>query len=233
MQETGNNPNITTEISIQVSLSGYSFKVYEDGVNTLSSSWCNAGSIFTTPQLQKHYDRVNISVFTPKFTLVPEQFFRPEEARGLLEDVCILDEHDIVSYEPMPDFGAYLVYSLTIGENISKALSVTVLRTDGDSSTPLPEVYYMLESFWNIPDYNKIMVSYKDGHLYLIIGQGKSLLLCNAYEAVDFTTALYFIFLAMKKLQLNPEVSSICFRTMLDSDEEAVLYRYFKSVEYI
>ena len=43
----------------------------------------------------------------------------------------------------------------------------------------------------------------------------------------------YNIFLAMKKLQLNPEVSTICFRTPLDEEEEMSLYRYFKNVEQI
>ena len=60
-----------------------------------------------------------------------------------------------------------------------------------------------------------------------------SLLLCNAYKAPDFTTAEYFIFMAMKKLQLNPEMSSIVFRTPLEPDQEMSLYRYFRSVELV
>ena len=70
-----------------------------------------------------------------------------------------------------------------------------------------------------------------DGYLYLVIAQGKSLLLCNSYQAPDFTSAEYFIFLALKKLQLNPEVTTICFRTPLTEEQEMSLYRYFKSVE--
>ena len=72
-----------------------------------------------------------------------------------------------------------------------------------------------------------------DGWLYLVIAQGRTLLLCNAYAAPDFTTAEYFIFLAMKKLQLNPEMSTVYFRTPLAEDDEMSLYRYFKSVEQI
>ena len=72
-----------------------------------------------------------------------------------------------------------------------------------------------------------------DGYLYLVIAQGRTLLLCNAFEAQDFTTAEYFIFLAMKKLQLNPEMSSIYFRTQLAEEDEMSLYRYFRNVEQI
>ena len=37
----------------------------------------------------------------------------------------------------------------------------------------------------------------------------------------------------MKKLQLNPEVSTITFRTPLTEDQEMSLYRYFRNVEQI
>ena len=91
----------------------------------------------------------------------------------------------------------------------------------------------MLSGLGGLQDYNKILASYADGYLYLVIAQGKSLLLCNSFAAPDFTTAEYFIFLAMKKLQLNPEVSTITFRTSLNEEQEMSLYRYFKNVEQI
>ena len=97
----------------------------------------------------------------------------------------------------------------------------------------LPELYHMLMALEQIQDYNKILASYKDGYLYLVIAQGRTLLLCNAFQAQDFTTAEYFIFHAMKKLQLNVEMSTIHFRTSLTEDEEISLYRYFKNVEQL
>ena len=66
--------------------------------------------------------------------------------------------------------------------------------------------------------------------MHLVIAQGKSLCLANVFAAPDFTTAEYFIFLSMKRLQLNPEVSTVCFRTPLDPEAEMSLYRYFKGV---
>ena len=220
-------------ISIQVSLSGYSFKLYQNGEVIMSSPWLPAGDVFVTPEFQRRYDAVELSVFTPKCTLVPSQFFCPEKAREILADVCVLEQDDAVSSVAIPEFGAVLVFSTLTGENISRTLSATVLQTDGTGVKALPEFYFMLDSFSGIPEYNKIEAAYRDGYLYLLIGQGKSLLLCNSFEATDFTTALYFIFLAMKKLQLNPEVSSIYFRTPLSPDQEDTLYRYFKSVDYL
>ncbi|MGN0188194.1 MAG: DUF3822 family protein, partial [Candidatus Cryptobacteroides sp.] len=72
-----------------------------------------------------------------------------------------------------------------------------------------------------------------DGRLYLVVAQGRNLLFCNSFEAVDFTTAEYFLFLVLNRLQLNPEVSTVYFRSPLEASHEESLCRYFKSVGYI
>ena len=219
-------------ISIQVSLSGYSFAVDDEG-RSFVSGWLGSDRIFTTPEFQRRYDEVNISLFTPKCALVPSHFFSPESARASLSEVVRLRDTDAVEYKEIPGLGAVLVYSNSIDESLSRVISQTVLTTEGKQVPVYPEMYYLLCSLDKCSDYNKIIVSYRDGYLYLVIAQGKSLLLCNVYEAVDFTTAEYFIFLALKKLQLNPEVSTITFRTPLLPEQEMSLYRYFKSVETI
>lgn len=222
-----------SRISIQVSLSGYSFKIYEQEELTDSSLWQPSGTIFTTKEFQRRYDEVEISIFAPKCTLVPSQFFTQSEARFILAGVCPLDEGDVIHFVPVPQFASVLIYSTATGETLSRAIANTVLQSDGNQGKMLPEMYYLLESFSGLEEYNKIVASYCDGYLYLAVGQGKSLLLCNTYEAPDFTTAEYFIFMVMKKLQLNPELSTITFRTPLSQEEQMSLYRYFKSVEVI
>ena len=219
-------------ISIQVGLSGYSFKL-ETADSQHASPWMSAERVFTTSEFQSRYDQVEVSIFTPKCALVPKQFFSPEIARDMLHDVACVNESDPVSSVEVPEYSAVMVYSNSIGETLSKVISETVRMVDGEKATPLPELYYILKSLASIKEYNKILASYADGYLYLAIAQGKTLLLCNSYQAQDFTTAEYFIFLAMKKLQLNPEVSTICFRTPLSEGDELSLYRYFKSVDRI
>ena len=219
-------------ISIQVGLSGYSFKIETEGL-VHSSGWMSSEHIFTTPEFQKRYDEVAVSVFTPKCALIPEHFHCPEASRALLSEVVNVAEGDPVDFIPVPQHAAVLVYSTSIGETLSKVVSETVLKIDGNKAKPLPELYYMLEDVSRLEDYNKILASYMDGHLYLVIAQGRSLMLCNSFQAPDFTTAEYFIFLAMKKLQLNPEMSTICFRTPLQQEQEMSLYRYFRNVEQL
>ena len=223
---------IYDRISIQVGLSGYSFKIESERENTVSG-WMPAESIFTVPQMQRRYADVVLSVFTPLCTLVPENFHRPESSREILADVVALPESALVEYVEIPEYNAVMVYSASIGGTLHKVVSESVLRTDGSKPRQLPELYHMVKALSGLSEYNRIVASYMDGVLYLVIAQGKTLLLCNTFEAQDFTTAEYFIFLAMKKLQLNPEVSTISFRTHLDEQQQMSLYRYFKNIDII
>ena len=219
-------------ISIQVGLSGYSFKVQADG-KTAYSGWKGADTVFTTPELQKRYASVEVSVFTPYCTLVPENFHRQDLSREILSEVIRLPDGAMVESVPVPEHAAVMVYSNNVGGTLHKVISESVMTIAGEKSSPLPELYYMLNDLSRISDYNRILASYMDGVLYLVISQGRTLLLCNSYEAPDFTTAEYFIFMAMKKLQLNVEMSSIYFRTPLSEEQEMSLYRYFMNVEHL
>lgn len=156
------------------------------------------------------------SLLTPKFTLVPSQFFDPASARDVLAEVVTLEESETVRYIEVGQYNAVLIYSDISGK-----------------SDLFPEMYFILRDLPGCSEYNKVLCTWLDGYLYMAIAQGKSLLLSNAFRAQDFTTAEYFIFLAMKSLQLNPEVTTISWRTPLGPDEEMSLYGYFKSVEMI
>ena len=158
-----------------------------------------------------------MSRHTPKAALVPSAFFDAASAREILSRTVLLDKDDKIEYISLPEFSAELVYSLSMDIE--------------PSEESIPELYNVLKAVSGVAEHNKIMASYGDGVLSLAIAQGNDLLLANVFEAADFTTAEFFIFMAVRKLQLNPEVSTIHFLTPLSSDEEMSLYRYFRSVE--
>ncbi len=217
-------------ISIQVCLNGYSFKVSE-GTSQMESGWRGADTVFTAPELQHRYPRVDVSLLTPKVALIPSSFFEESRMRQILSDTVILGENDVVQHVPFPEYSAELAYSLAIGEMLSKTISQSVLDMEGRPSEVLPEMYYILKDLGRLDEYNRIVASYASGYLHLGISQGGNLLLANVFRALDFTTAEYFLFMAVRKLQMNPEVSSVYFRTPLSEEEKMSLYRYFKSVE--
>ena len=156
------------------------------------------------------------SILTHKYTLVPTQFFSQDKAQAFLGEVARIDGNESIKSIALEELGAVLVYAVSPVQ---------------DSKGAMPEIFWLLKSLGKIADYNKIICSYAEGYLHLAVAQGRSLLLANSFKAEDFTTAEYFIFLALKNLQLNPEVSTICWRTTLANEEKMSLYRYFKSVE--
>lgn len=147
------------------------------------------------------------------FTLVPVNFFDPAAAREVLSDVAQLKSTDEVKYEQVPQYGAVLIY------------------VSGGPGEGLPEIFYLLRDLPSCKEYNKLLCSWQDGILSMAIAQGKSLLLANSYQAPDFTTAQYYIYSALKSLQLNPEVTTIHFKHSLPEEYQLSLYRYFKSVD--
>ena len=153
------------------------------------------------------------SILTGKCTLVPQNFFRQDKAREILSEVVLLDADDDVRWAEVPEWDAVLVYAARHGRK-------------GE-----PELLRVIRHISGCGEYNKIVASHRDGRLYLAVAQGRSLLLANTYEAPDFTTAEYYIFLALRSLQLNPEVSTICLASPVSAEAEMSLYRYFKTVE--
>lgn len=150
------------------------------------------------------------------FTLVPSGFFDPAAERETLAEVANIQEGAKVEHLDIPQYDAVLIYTVGEDSDVSGLCMADILRA-------LP----------GCGEYNKILCSIVDDNLYLAIAQGKSLLLANSYKVQNFTSAEYYIFLALKSLQLNPEVSTICWLTPLDADDEMSLYRYFKAVEQL
>ena len=164
-----------------------------------------------------------MSRHTPKVALVPSAFFDAASAREILSRTVLLEEDDKVEYISLPEYSAELVYSLSDPEPTSPV----------PEPAEWPELYNVIKALSGVREHNRIVASYGDGFLSLAVAQGEKLLLANVFSAADFTTAEYFLFMAIKKLQLNPEVSTVHFLTPLSGDEEMSLYRYFKSVEQI
>ena len=169
-----------------------------------------------------------MSRHTPKAALVPSAFFDAASAREILSRTVLLEDDDEIEYISLPEYSAELVYSLSDTSPAPEPVEGGAL-----SGVERPELYYVLKALSGIGEHNKIVASYGDGVLSLAIAQGKELLLANVFTAADFITAEYFLFMAVKKLQLNPEVSTVHFLTSLSPEQEMSLYRYFKSVEQL
>lgn len=148
---------------------------------------------------------------TPKFTLVPSELFSEDSAREILSEVVLLEKGEPLSFLEIKAYNAVLVYA----------------------GATRPAVYDMIMSLFKLRDYNKILASFSDGCLHLVIAQGDRLVFCNSFVAGDFTTAEYYVFMVLKQLQINPEVSTLTFMSEIPEGRLSELYHYFKSAEVL
>lgn len=128
-----------------------------------------------------------------------------------MSEVVPLEEGEPLSFAPIPFHNAVLVYT----------------------GTSRPVVYDMIMSLCKIGLYNKIMASVSDGWLYVTVARGDSLDFCNCFKVADFVTAEYYILMVLKKLQVNPEISTIYFMSPLEEEQTVALLSYFRNAEVL
>ncbi|MFA5325690.1 MAG: DUF3822 family protein [Bacteroidales bacterium] len=150
-----------------------------------------------------------------KYTLIPTSLFKEEQQYKLLSELVQLDENDTVKHIALPDYEAVLVYAVS------------------SSFGYIPVVYDLLTTLNKIHEHNKILVSFRDGYVHIVMAEGNKLLLCNSFPASDITTAEYFIFYAIKEFQINPEMTTIYFFEEIVDEIRDELFKYFQGVESI
>lgn len=223
MQETGNR------FFAKVSSRGFLLKDIQTGH---SSDWMDAGSVFTAPELKRHYDSAELSLFTPSVTLVPSSFCAQESERQLLSSVAPVPENAAVHRIELPEHDAVLLWA--DGESLLAAAIAEALRVAGCGTVRMiPELYRLIKLLPGISSYNKVLCSYDGQTLFLLVAEGRNLKLCSSFAASGFTTAEYWIFNAVRSFQMNIEVTDVFFATPLTQEEEISLCSYFKSVEML
>ena len=223
-------PETGSKISVKLSPRGFLINRDQTGH---SSEWMDAGSVFTAPELRCEYEEAEVSTFTPSVTLVPSDFHFPGNERNLLASVAAVSDDDSVFCEPVPDLDAVLIWSSGPESPLAGAVVQTLKLSGCQKVRVLPEVYRLLRHIPLVQQYNKVLCSYDGRVLCLVIAEGKSLRLCSTFRADSFTTAEYWIFDAVKSLQLNMEMTDIFFATPLSEEEEISLCSYFRSVDII
>ena len=96
-----------------------------------------------------------------------------------------------------------------------------------------PFVAKLLEHAKAIHEYNKVVFHYSPqrGISHIIICMGEELKLVNSFKVDSFESALYFMFLSIKGLQMNPRqcVVNVCWNISRQGMD--TVSKFFKGVE--
>ncbi|MCL1974142.1 MAG: DUF3822 family protein [Bacteroidetes bacterium] len=225
-------------LSIQADLNGFSFAVLDDAtascrmlhhhplpvftdyneLYTETALWCKKFLPTNVP-----YSLAHCSFCSPFFTLVPDTVFVPEKAAQILASIHHIHDLDEVYYYPLPPLKAVCIYS------IPNALATPILKAVKKTrfySVAIP----LIKIATSLPGHTRVLFYPHQDYLYLGLVREQQLLLCNAYEAPQVNTALYFLFLALHQWQLNPESILLYLAGMCSKPLIQLLSRYFPRI---
>lgn len=154
-------------------------------------------------EMQKYF-------YTEKFALIPRQLYTDALGKEAFAAQFQLEEDAPIGI-CTPD-----------GKEI-----VVVYNQCGEG---LPFVVRLMEEASAIEDFNKVAFHYskEKGIAHIVIYTGSELRLANSFKVDSFESALYFLFLSIKGLQMNPQqcVVHICWN--IDPAQKQTVDRFFK-----
>lgn len=173
------------------------------------------------------------SFITRKFTLLPSA--EAEELTDTMAQKILSEIYEIPAVEkvmtlPVMKNSALLIYSVP-----AKLCNLS----GGDKAIPL--IYNLIENLQYINDHNKLIINISketpagnNSILHIALQEGPKFILANTFDITDLNTAIYYILLSLKSVQLNPNQTRIfLLNTELTDNECSLMRKYFKGIENI
>lgn len=163
-------------------------------------------------------------IYTEKFTLIPKEAYTPQLGREALEQQFHIGAEDHIDTCDVCEADAVAVYCAPgAGCNTS------------DMDKPLPLAAGMMQVVCGTEEFNKAAFHYsrEKGFAHIIIYAGKELKLANAFKVDSYESALYFLFLSIKGLQMNPQQCVITICWDIEAAHREIAEKFFKGTHVI
>lgn len=184
-----------------------------------------ARMVESIPMLGYRYKSVQIIIDTEKYTLVPLQLFNENEVLRNLSALYEIEEDEEVAWVKVEEMDLVILYA------INSTLLNILKRVQPEFET-VPSILHVLRKLQKRTDHNKLYLSFIKGKADVTLFVGSQLLHCCSYPANDFTSALYFAFLALKQAFINPENTTVFIHGDIYVPEIQLLTKYFPMVKY-
>ncbi len=228
-------------LSIQSDSNGFSFSVVNDLVDKLhflyQSDFSNeighydlflkntSRLVNSFPLLSSNFEKVNIIYDTCKYALIPKHLYKPEEALFQLSKLHKIDELDEIDTVEISSESIIILFAVD-------STFLNCIKEAQPSFRIFPSIYPMISEMPTFKDYNKICFHYQKGMVHIVAAEGPRLVFCNSFSAMQFNTALYFLFLVLKQVQFNPEQTTVFVSGNLKDFEIMDISKYFSRVKY-
>lgn len=155
------------------------------------------------------------------FTLIPEELYTPEFGKEALCSQFSLNDGYIFNGHRLNGTNAVVAYALKEEETVK------------EGQLPEPFAIRLMEECDNINEYNKVVFHYsgEKNLSHTVIATGGELKMANSFKADSFESALYFLFLSIKQLQMNPRQCTVRVCSAITPQQEETIARFFSGVE--
>lgn len=228
-------------LSIQSNLNGFSFCIYDTSANKCKYLRKSDFSVYTDgkeeylkkcsrmadsiPLLKYDYKDVTVINDTEKYTLVPLTLFKEQDILKNLSELFTIEEDEEVSFKLLEELDLAIIYAA----NSTFLNIVKHIQKDFES---IPAVYLILKKMLTRKEHNKLYLSFTKGRADIALFSGSQLFQCNTFPAGEFTTALYFAFLALKQASINSENTTVFIHGDIFVPEIQLLSKYFPMIKY-
>ncbi len=218
---------MSNRITIQLDLSGYSFKVYDRGGNVLSAEKRSCPLDLSVKELVPFIDTCNGAITvvfsTWKYTMVPLSNFDASRAKDILSELKDLDANDRILTQEIPGLKAVMIYA--VSSDIYDELAGLSKNIQFYSIS-----YILIDRLSSIEQNNRVVISFSDGMLHIAVAERERMMFVNTFPVRDVATAEYFIMSVIKEMPFNPEHTHIYIWGEANTAAVAELEKYFPKV---
>ena len=173
--------------------------------------------LFLFPLLAYLWQVMEKYILSEIFTLIPKELYSRERGEAALKEQFSLSDGYI--------YNEYLLSS-------SNAVAAFALP-QGNGPEVYPFIVRMLEEAAAIDHYNKVVFHYSTERrlAHIVISTGNELKIANCFKVDTFESALYFLFLSIQQLQMNPKqcIVRVCFQATIG--QQQIMDKFFNGVE--
>ena len=246
-KEAGKKYSEFFELSIQFSLDGFSFCIYDNENNKLIALESYAfqelenykqlsaeiNDLFYDKELlRRAYNKINVIFESPKSTLIPFPLFNKDELHSYLKFNHNVEDWENIYFDRLKNLEAYNIYTIpdciikTIKENFGSA-------NISNFSSSLIESLLIKYKNQNLE--NKVYVNLRSNIFDIIIIEDTKLKLFNSFRFRTKEDFAYFLLFVFEQLKLNPEDIELILIGAIDKSSKLyeIIFKYIRNIGFI
>lgn len=237
------NNDITTrnykKLSIQVSLNGLSFCVFDTITNKVlvhntvsfeknqvleSQLW---KAIIDNPIVTKSYQEIVVLHDNSINTFVPKPFFDKGNIASYLQYNVKIFETDFFAFDEIATYEMYNIYVPFVHINNFLLDQFESFDYKNVNSVLVQKVLDIAKN----NDEKQVFVHLKENHFEIIVVKNQELLLFNSFEYNTPEDFIYYILFTFEQLQLNPEIVSLWLLGVITAEDICfkIAYKFIRN----